>query len=530
MTARPAVYVRGYFLLVILLGLFLYRDYGVSWDESIDRTNGMVNAKYILATFAPDWTARQAMFASVPEFATHEENDHGALFHLPLAFMEILWPDTDSRTYYFVRHFCIFLTFTLGLWAVYRLARIRFNSWQIGLLASTLLLLSPRFFADAFSNGKDLVFMAFFTFGIYTLVRLLQRPTYARAALHSLATAMATDVRILGCMLFALSLGMFVLEIGFGPADKARRGQVIKTALFYYVVACLLTVVGWPYLWEAPVDNFIQAFANMKQFRWNGEILYLGEKINSLRLPWHYAPVWIVISTPIAYSVAFLLGFLAFTYTFLRRALATLNTFEGRIDVLLTGWFFLPLLMVIGLHSVIYDGWRHLYFVYPAFLLLAVRGARSLWQASRPRPALRRIAVLAAGLAGAEAIYTVAQMVEAHPNQQVYYSFLSAPQAEQLFEGDYWGLSYRQGLEWILAHDKSAEIAIDAPSRIVLENNLSILKPSERSRFTISSTAPQGYFLTAYRTHPEPYPTSVGNELHAVRVDGARILSVFYRW
>ena len=36
-----------YFILYILLGLFIYGDYGISWDEPISRMNGLVNLKYI---------------------------------------------------------------------------------------------------------------------------------------------------------------------------------------------------------------------------------------------------------------------------------------------------------------------------------------------------------------------------------------------------------------------------------------------------------------------------------------------------
>ena len=530
MTIRPAIYVRVYFVLVLLIGLLVFRDYGVSWDESIDRVNGLVNAKYITDTFAPEWTANQAVFANVPEFATHQENDHGALFHLPLAFMEVAFPGLDSRTYYFVRHFCIFLTFVLGLWSMYRIGRLRFGSWQAGLGASTLLLLSPRIFAHAFFNGKDLVFLGLFTFGIYTLVRLLERPTLARAALHGLATALATDVRILGCLLLALSLGMVVVEIGFGSPEGGRRRQLGKAAAVYCVVAALLTVVGWPYLWDAPAANFLLAFENMKRFRWGGALLYRGEAIMALVLPWHYALTWIAITTPVAYCLAHVAGLASYTYALLRHGLATLRTTAGRLDLLFCGWFIVPLFMVMALNSVIYDDWRHLYFIYPAFLLLAVRGALSLWQASRRSAALRVVAVAAAVLAGAEAVFTAARMVEAHPNEQVYFSFLTPNQAERLFERDYWGVSFRQGLEWILAYDQSPQIYIDAPFSILLENNLAILKPADRARFKISGTAKNRYFLTGYRTHPEAYPDSVGSEVHAIKANGIKILSVFQRW
>lgn len=530
MSAPRPLYIRAYFLCVILLGVLLYKDYGVSWDESIDRTNGIVNAKYITSLFAPQWTEQQAVFSNVPEFAGYEERDHGVIFHLPLAFMEVAWPDLDSRTYYLVRHFCIYLTFVLALWAVYHLARIRLRSWQLGLLASTILLLSPRLFADAFSNGKDLVFLSFFTFGIYTLVRLLERPTLGRAVLHGLATAIATDIRILGCLLGALTVALFVLELVAAPATTAHRKSLLRAFVLYCLASAAFTVAGWPYLWEAPLDNFLLAFEKMKRFRWDGYLLYLGERVHSLALPWHYAPVWIVISTPIAYVVASLIGIGASGYALVRHPLAALKTPQGRLDALLLMWLFVPLLMVIGLHSVIYDGWRHLYFIYPALVLLAVRGVQVIWQASRDRASVRRLALGAAVLAGAEAGYTAVRMVGAHPNQQVYYSFLSDPEASQLFEGDYWGLSYRQGLEWILANSTSSRIAIDAPFRIVLENNLAVLRPEDRARFVIDPGSQERYFLTAYRTHPEPYPDSIGHEVHAVKVNGIRILSVFYRW
>ena len=530
MIVRHPVWVKVYFILVLLLGLWVCKDYGVSWDESIDRVNGLVNAKYIAATFAPQWTANQAVFASVPEFATHLENDHGALFHLPLAFMEVVFPGLDSRTYYLVRHFCIFLTFVLGLWSMYHIGRLRFGSWQVGLGASALLLLSPRIFAHALFNGKDLVFLGLFTFGIYTLVRLLERPTLARAALHGLATALATDVRILGCLLLALSLGMVVVEAGFGTTEGGRRRQLGKAAAVYCAVAALLTVVGWPYLWESPAANFLLAFENMKRFRWGGYLLYGGEQVLALQLPWHYALTWIAITTPVAYCLAHVAGLAAYGYALLRHGVATLRTTAGRLDLLFCGWFAVPLFMVMALNSVIYDDWRHLYFIYPAFLLLAVRGAFGLWQASRRSVALRKVAVLAAVLAGAEGVFTVARMVEAHPNEQVYFSFLTPSQAERLFERDYWGVSFRQGLEWILAHDKSPQIHVDAPFPIVLENNLAILKPADRARFKVSGTAKDRYFLTGYRNHTEAYPDSVGGEVHAVKANGIKILSVFQRW
>lgn len=524
------LFVGGYFLLLIAVGLFLYKDYGVSWDESIDRVNGLVNAKYILEHVAPDWTANQPIFDYVPDFYTYLENDHGPIFHLPLAFWEVARGGVESRVYYHVRHLCIFLTFVLGVWALYKLGDTRFKNWQLGLLGGTLLVLSPRLFADAFYNGKDLVFTGVFTLGIYTLVRLLQRPTVAWAVLHGLISAIATDMRILGCLLVAFTLGMLVLEGIFGPPQKPRI-RLALMALAYCAAMAVFTVAGWPYLWEQPVESFLQAFENMRQFRWEGYVFYLGEKVSALDLPWHYVPVWIIITTPIAYTLAFATGFLAYCYTLLRQGLAHLRTFEGRLDLLFVGWFFLPILMVIFLHSVIYDGWRHLYFVYPACLLLALRGGYTIWKSVRPNTVGYRLVLGLAMVAAGETAFTLVRMVTAHPNQQVFFSFLPAYEAERLFERDYWGISYHQGLEWILAHDSSAVLPVNLQDPILLENGTAFMDPQTKARFQFTAPGSKGYFVTNYRTHPAPYlpEEQVGWEVYTVYANGIKVLSVFHK-
>ncbi|MBF9223747.1 glycosyltransferase family 39 protein [Hymenobacter ruricola] len=520
-------YVRGYFVLLLLLGLCFYKDYGVSWDEQADRTNGMVSARYAVGLVAPN----NNFFPNTPDIHGYVENDHGVFFEMPLALLDkVVFGIEDSRTYFLTRHFAVFVVFMMGVWALYKTARVRFRSTRVGLLASTLLVLSPRFFAESFYNGKDIVFLAFFTLGIYTLVRLLERPTWRRAVVHGLATAAAVDVRILGILLVAMTLGMLALEALFGPREpqRGRRlGQVVPVFLGAAVVGIYL---GWPYLWEAPVRNFLTAFDNMKKFRFIAEVLYMGRRVSTLELPWHYAPVWIVITTPVAYTAAFVLGVLGALAALVRRHLAHLRTFAGRLDILFLGWFILPIAMVIVLHSVIYDGWRHLYFVYPALLLLAVRGAGSVWQLGRHYRWARPVALGAAVLAGGEMLYTIGRMVQAHPQEQVYFSFLSPAEVETQFERDYWALTYRQGLEWIARHDPSPQINVRTTNPGLIDNNLAIMKPEDRARFRENAPGKAQYFLGAYRVHPEPYPDSLGNEVYAVKPYGIKALTVLYKW
>jgi hypothetical protein len=89
-------------------------------------------------------------------------------------------------------------------------------------------------------------------------------------------------------------------------------------------------------------------------------------------------------------------------------------------------------------------------------------------------------------------------MVRNHPNQNVYFNFIAGRETTRNFEADYWGLSYRQGLEYILEHDKRDSIpvfAINYPGRA----NLEILPPAERNRIVFTEPEGADYWLSNYR-------------------------------
>ncbi|MGI4863187.1 MAG: glycosyltransferase family 39 protein [Janthinobacterium lividum] len=523
----PVFVPRLFFGLLLALGSLLVSDYGVSWDEQIDRQNGLVNLRYIAELVAPAWVARQPQHAHVPRLQTYSEADHGVLFELPLAAFDALRASrNDRRPYYLLRHAAVFVISLGGLWALFRLASLRFRDERLGLLAAGLLVLSPRFFAESFFNGKDIVFMAAFTLGVYTLARLLERPTWPRALGHALATAAATDIRVLGLLLVPFTLGLLTLRCAQGA--ESRRA-LVSVGLVYGLAAATGMVAGWPYLWADPLGHLLLAFHNLSHFRWSGQLLYGGQVLPAGQLPWHYAPVWISITTPVAYQVAALLGVAATAGALLRQPRAALRTLAGQLDVLLLGWLALPLALVIGLHSVVYDGWRHLYFVYPALLLFALRGGLAVARWGQLRPGRRWLVQGLGLLAGAEAVLTAGRMVSMHPFEHTYFSYLPRRQAERLFERDYWGLSFRQGLAYVAAHQPKGLLRVAASNPLPLDNNVVWLAPADRARLVVTMFDSATFFITNYRTVSGDYPSSVGQEVYALRADGVKILSVFRR-
>jgi hypothetical protein len=523
----PRAAVALFFGGLLLLGAFLLPAYGTSWDEPADHLNGLVSLRYVAGRLAPAWAARHAaQLRGVPDLAGYHDNDHGVLFELPLAWLAVLRPGPDARSYYLLRHAAVFVVSVAGAWALYRLGRRRFLDERLGLLAAGLLVLSPRFFAESFYNGKDLVFTALFTIGAWALARLLARPGAGRAAVAGLATAAAADVRLLGLLLVPFALGLLAVRFWQEPAGRPR---LAGAALLYLLATAGAGVAGWPYLWADPLGHLQAAYFSLSHYQWPGKVLYLGHELLAPELPWHYPLVWLSITTPLAYQAAALLGLAVALGGLARRPLARLRQPAGQLDALLVGWLLGPLALVMGLHAILYDGWRHLYFCYPALLLLAVRGGQWLWQ-QRPRGGnWHRLALGAAGLAGAEAAATATRMVRMHPQQQVYFSYLPARAAERLFERDYWGLAYRQGLEYLVAQQPQGPIYYDASHLPPIDNNLVWLRPADRARLVLAPGAAGRYFLTGYRHTASPYPDSVGQEVFRVRAGGVTILSVFRR-
>ncbi|QJX46882.1 phospholipid carrier-dependent glycosyltransferase [Hymenobacter taeanensis] len=529
-TRPPALlrrgWVGGFFGLLLLLGLGLYRDYGVGWDEQIDRLNGIINAKYVAMQLAPELAKRQPTFAEIPDLYGSQDTDHGVFYQLPLVILEKVAHVEDSRDVYLLRHLVIWLTCAAGTWVVYRLGAWRFGSWHWGLLTAALLVLSPRLFAESFYNYKDPVFMGFFALGIYTLVRWLRHPTWQRALLHALATGAATDVRTMGVLLLPLTLGFGALELWQRPLV---RRQLLLSGVLYLPFTALVVVVGWPYLWENPIGHFLEVFQSFSRYRTDMLTVYLGQEISVRQLPWHYVPVWLLVTTPPAYSVLFVLGLASVAWAAAQRPLLWMSTTTGRLDLLLVAWCLGPVLAIIVLNSVIYDGWRHLYFIYPAFLLLAVRALHMLWHRWRAAgsPTGRMAGWVSLGLFILSLSSVAYRMVQDHPYQNMYFS-LPGTAAGRWFERDYWALSGREGVEWILTHDPAPQVAVgtDARSRLVLHNAQLLLPPAERARLRMVPPDQATYFLTTYRWHPGPY-NAYGLPIYERQVNGIPILSIF---
>jgi hypothetical protein len=103
---------------------------------------------------------------------------------------------------------------------------------------------------------------------------------------------------------------------------------------------------------------------------------------------------------------------------------------------------------------------------------------------------------------------------------------LAGNNAGKNFELDYWGLSFRQGLEYIVKNDKRPviKLAANVPPPVCM-NNAIFLKENDIRRLRLVEINEADYFLTNYRYHPEEYP--LNQEAFTIAVDNQKIMSVF---
>ena len=160
--------------------------------------------------------------------------------------------------------------------------------------------------------------------------------------------------------------------------------------------------------------------------------------------------------------------------------------------------FFVPVFAVMLLHSVVYDGWRHMYFIYAPFVVVAGYGADFLSGMIR-RTALKRVA---AGIVALQFMYIVYLLMIDHPHQHVYFNLparIIFRPVTQNFEADFMGLSYRKGLEEILRmnSDSAVHIRVENDPGIF---NLGILPAEQRKRISIHGDLHEtDYWLAEFR-------------------------------
>ncbi len=468
-------------MLYIVVGSFIVRDYGVNWDDDAQRKNGVANWQFIHGDRGP-------LMATTDKY-------HGPAWEIPMIAAEKMLGVTTYRGIIHLRHHLSFLLYAIGTGIFFLFCRKLFDSSWLGLVGLLMLVLSPRIFGEGFYNPKDTIFLVAIATAMYSLLVLVTKPSWPHVFFHAWVTAFMTDIRVVGIIFIPITLVLIVILLYQNKIE--RKGLWIKI-IAYLVSNFLLMILMWPVLITGPFYHLFHAYQQLSGYvAWDGLNLYNGSCVSSLSTPWHYHYLWMLLTLPEIYLLLFAIGLILFTIQIIRKRLelSTQDLFIGLSLVLLA----FPLVFRSLKGSVVYDGWRHMYFVYPFIVILAVYAIDQLCRVQRA--ALRYGTIALSVISVTDSLMEIAKR---HPFEYVYFNHIAHAMYHPVytqFEMDYWGVGYKQAIEHLMHQYPGKDSVTVAFQHYPGYRNYDMLSQFDKGKvIAIDSTHAQ-YYITSYRDY-----------------------------
>ena len=129
--------------------------------------------------------------------------------------------------------------------------------------------------------------------------------------------------------------------------------------------------------------------------------------------------------------------------------------------------------------TVLYTGWRHLYFLHSFMIYLGCVGLNLI------NINFKNIKIIFISI-GILILFTFYEIIKYHPFQSLYFNQLVQKTKKKDFEIDYWGLAGKKFLKEILALEGSSKrINIGVASYIPLERSIKLLNDNEKKLINI---------------------------------------------
>ena len=443
----------------------------------------------------------------------------------------------NDMAYHDVRHVSSTIFGWLAMLFAGLLAK-QIAGWRAGILTLIIMVLSPRFLGDSLMNPKDIPFACGYIMALYYMTRVLDAmPRPNRWDMLGLAggLAIALAIRAGGLLPFAI----FVLFAGLhflmrnGGFAALGNGSAMGRYLIYTfgiaVVGYFLAVLFWPYALQSPLNNPLNALSKFSALEIRIRVLFEGINVRSDKTPWYYAAKWMAYTIPLA-TIVGLVGSVALLYRLVRQYQPL-----WVLMVLFAGIF--PVFYVIYKDSVLHDGWRHLTFAYPPLAVAAGLFWNELARFFPDKKTLQYGVFGAMGLLLADAALFIGKNADF---PYIYFNPIAGgvKGAFGQYETDYWGLSIRQGLEWMekenILNDTMTTPVIIATNMFYSASKLTA-KYGDKVKIKYlkyDSRCNDAWDYALYPTRTIGGPTlqkgmwPPDNAVHIVEADGAPILAI----
>lgn len=381
--------------------------------------------------------------------------NYGGLFEfISMAVAKMVGIHTDLDTgFHDVRHFLLGLFTVISLLFAGLIAK-ELLGWRAAVFTVVILLISPRFIGHGMMNSKDLPFAMGYIIATYYILRFLKAfplPTWKNAVGVMLGMAIALNVRVGALLLFFYFALFCVLFWGYfqfikkSPGfDFGNLGKAVAKAVVAGIGGYFLGLLLWPYGLLDPFGNPLAVLKEQSEFPVFINQLFEGQVVSSKDLPSYYLTKFIYMTSPLT----FLLGFVA------GAVLLFINRNKTHVGL----WAFLlftsvfPLAYLSYNNTNVYNGWRHVLFVYPALVVVAAAGFEYVL-----RTVHKPVAKYA--VAGAFAVLSLSSAYWMATNwayQYVYFNPLvgGIKGAYGQYVTDYYMIGVKEASNWLLEQEK----------------------------------------------------------------------------
>ena len=488
---KNSILLSIFYLTALILAFINLQDFGIHIEEKFHRLNGHYWLNYIAEQFGLVNLQRitEIKINSIGDYTLSRASDYnkyGVVLDLPVAFIEILFNLKNVNNIYYLKHFLSFIIFLISSFFFLKILSKRFDGFYINFVGLFLYVTSPRILGDSFLY-KDVLFLSFFTISLFFFLESINKLSIKNLIYFSLFNALAINLRI-----FAIFLPFFFIFILIAKNFYTNIFvKNYKNLIFYIFSLVIFTYIFWPYLWENPLQKFIELFLALENDLLQIKILYFNQYIPNTFLPSTYIINWIVISSPIFQIIFFLLGYTFYAIRFLKRFLNIKNKLiyndlwrsqkeekDFIFFLLLTSFFFI----FIFSNATFYNGWRLVYFFNIFLLYFGIYFLNISLKYFRKNLLAKNSIKLIIFLS---IFYNSYCLISYHPFQSIYFSSLLSEKLKNSFEGDYHGISAKHFFLKISKIDERKIIKVAVASQTPLQRGLEGISPVLRKRFEV---------------------------------------------
>ncbi len=431
----------------LLLVCLTFRDYGITWDEMVQRNYGHLILNYYTSLFA-DQSANTYI----------NLYNYGGFFDFIAAIASKLLPFDEFE----IRHLLNALIGLLGVAGTWKLGRVVAGP-RAGFLAAALLLTIPSWYGHMFNNPKDIPFATFLAWGLADLaeiIRDLPSVRRRRVITFGIWTGLSCAIRVGAAVLFfylmLVAVAALIVRrgagVGVGTVAAASWETLRRLAIPSGLIAYAVMLPFWPYAQLSPILNPLRALLWFADVPDPIPVQFAGRLLDSTTVPPDYLPLMLGVKLPELTLALFLLATGAGAWRILRgRGLAA----PAQVALLALAVGF-PLGLIAAYRSNMFDGIRHVLFVLPPIVCAAALALEGVIDAvvSRGWGLRGAAAVVFAGYAG----LNINLLAHLHPYESVYYNSLAGglPGAAKNFDLDYWANSFRDDSLWLIGYLRHA--------------------------------------------------------------------------